>query len=206
MSTSPQIKASVKLQAKIRKVHLTVRQMVFADLLAIGYEPRDAYQISGIFDPILSLPENWKNMRILMETNEAFNNYIPAFKANTEPIQKPTKKKTQEPEEELVKVVPPTQSESPVPSPHEISDEEMSEMLSKEHQLKELLWKLKHEDLDTKTEIEIRKMVADLTNVKKEQTQVEEKRTTFVLPLKCFQCSLYNEAKRKANEAKHKKK
>lgn len=196
-----QIKASVSLQAKIKKTHLTSRQLAFADLLAIGYHPKDAYQLCGLYDDILIPATNWKNMRSLMSDNAAFCNYVPDYVPNDPSLT--TKKKGKSapivPNEPEVPQFVPEQAPSPSLTndvgSRTISDEEMAEMLSKDNQLKELLWKLKHEQLDTQTELQIRKMIADLTNAKKEQVQIEDKRTIFYLPLKCHQCSLYLKAK-----------
>lgn len=168
-----QIKATVELQKKLKKCHLTARQKAFADLLGMGWIDKDAYQVIGLYDDILPPGENWKEMRNLMMMDE-FINYTP--KKNV-PVEEP-KKKTKD------------KSKS-----HEISDEEVERLLSKDNQLKELLWKIKNEDLDPQTEVQYRKMIADIQQFKKEKVQVDDKRTTFYLPLQCHQCSLYKKNK-----------
>lgn len=181
-----QIKASITLQKELKKCHLTARQKAFADLISMGWIDKDAYQLVGLYDEYLVPPENWKEMRKVEQT-AAFANYIPKL-----PESEKKKKKEAPPQD-----TPAPQEQTQERAEHSISDDEMETLLSKDNQLKELLWKLKNENLDIQSEIQIRKMIADIQQFKKEKTQVEEKRTLFYLPLQCYQCSLYKEKKNK---------
>ena len=181
--------ASIKLANEIKRIHLTVREKAFADLLAMGWKDKDAWQVLGLYDANLLEAENWKRMKKLMQDNSFFLRYqpTPAVLQDPNALIKATKKKEKKKENN---------------DEDDISDEDMSELLSKDRQLKDLLKKLKKGNLDDNTEIKVRQMIADLTNAKKEKTQAEVELVHYFLPAqsKCRTCSLFVSAMGDTNE------
>lgn len=156
------IKASVQLAKECKQKRITARQKAFADLLAAGWKDKDAYQVVGLFQPLTLESENWSDMRKLMAKPD-FQNYKPEI----------------------------TTTDAPRPKRKKAEEEEISDLLSKDRQMRDLAAKLNEPDLDIKTELDIRKMIAEYLNFKKEQNVEEEKKRMYYLPMKCFNCSLY---------------
>lgn len=81
-----------------------------------------------------------------------------------------------------------------------VSDEDIASELSKENQLRKLIAARKKYDgkEGCKEWIDLTKMIADITQIKKDEIKEEDTTVHFYLPLSCNNCSLYLAAKKKA--------
>ena len=73
----------------------------------------------------------------------------------------------------------------------------MATELSKEHQLKELLIAKSKQPVGSKEWLDIKKMIADITQAKKEEIQTEDNTIHYYLPIGCLSCELYQKAHKK---------
>ena len=55
--------------------------------------------------------------------------------------------------------------------------------------------------MPSKEWLEIKKMIADITQAKRDEIQTEDNTIHYYLPLTCSQCSLYKAAKRRQSTA-----
>lgn len=83
-----------------------------------------------------------------------------------------------------------------------ISEEDIASELSKENQLRKLIAARKKYDgkEGCKGWIDLTKMIADITQIKKDEIKEEDATVHFYLPLSCNNCSLYLAAKKKAGK------
>ena len=171
------------LGTECRKLGISAKEKAFADLLALGWKDKDAYLISGLYNPVYNLEMNKKNMNALLSQDKDFMDYLTFINKRVNRRQKESEKE----EEFLVEGV---------------SDEDIASELSKENQLRKLIAARKKYDgkEGCKEWIDLTKKIADITQIKKDEIKEEDTTTHFYLPISCNNCSLYLAAKKKAGK------
>ena len=175
--------AALKEEISDKTIWKIVKEKAFADLLALGWKDKDAYLISGLYNPVYNLEMNKKNMNALLSQDKDFMDYLTFINKRVNRRQKESEKE----EEFLVEGV---------------SDEDIASELSKENQLRKLIAARKKYDgkEGCKEWIDLTKMIADITQIKKDEIKEEDTTTHFYLPISCNNCSLYLAAKKKAGK------
>ena len=175
-------KPSPTLLKDCKKTKLpTPMHKVFCDLIVAGWDKDDAYGFSGLWNNTYSVLMNQQDATRLLNDNKAIVEYIDSKIKETESAKKKARKEREEVEKSTV----------------EITEADMSNELSKEMQLKELLIAKQKHPVGSKEWLDIKKMIADLTKVKNEDMQDEAELVHFYVPLQCHNCSLYNKANKK---------
>ena len=171
------------LGTECRKLGISAKEKAFADLLALGWKDKDAYLISGLYNPVYNLEMNKKNMNALLSQDKDFMDYLTFINKRVNRRQKESEK-----EEELLV--------------ESVSDEDIASELSKENQLRKLIAARKKYDgkEGCKEWIDLTKMIADITQIKKDEIKEEDTTTHFYLPISRNNCSLYLAAKKKAGK------
>lgn len=164
------------LLSECKKLKLTPQEKAFADLLNAGWKEKDAYLIVGLYKQLLSPEANTKNMRLLIDTKPFFNSYLKDIEREKQYISMQTQG------------MPTDTTKSEIAS---VTEEDISNELSKDAQLKELITAKKKATIGTKEWLDIKKMIADITQVKKEESKDEASLVHYYLPLTCNVCSLY---------------
>ena len=169
------------LGSECRKTGSSIKEKAFADLLALGWKDKDAYLISGLYNPVYNLEINKKNMNTLLSDDKDFMDYLTSASRKIKRRQKESEK-----EDDI--------------SVDGISEEDIASELSKENQLRKLIAARKKYDgkEGCKEWIDLTKMIADITQIKKDEIKEEDTTVHFYLPLSCNNCSLYLAAKKKA--------
>ena len=165
---------SRSLRAEVKRIRISEREKAFADLLSMGWVNFDAYVVSGLYNPIYSKEANQREMSALMENN----NFATYLKISGKRARRKEKEVVSEGTEESV-------------------DIDMATELSKEHQLKELLIAKSKQPVGSKEWLDIKKMIADITQAKKEEIQTEDNTIHYYLPMACTQCELYQKSHKK---------
>ena len=165
---------SRSLRSEVKKLKISEREKAFADLLSLGWVNFDAYVLSGLYNPVYSKESNQREMNTLIESQD--------FAAYLKLAGKRLRRKEKESEEEAT------------------ADIDMATELSKEHQLKELLVAKAKYPIGSKEWMEIKKMIADITQAKKDEIQTEDTTIHYYLPLTCNMCELYLKSKKKAGQ------
>lgn len=181
MATNPddKFKFSRVLSRECKKLNLSVQEKAFADLMALGWRDTDAFVLSGIYNPVYSADVNMKELNRYVMDDTAFKGYLAAQMRKTGRLDKKANKEKKAADE------------------IEISDEDISYELSKESQLRELIAAKKNSVKGSKEWLDIKKMIADITQVKKDEIKDEDTTVHFYLPLSCHNCSLYMDYKKK---------
>jgi len=171
------------LGSECRKAGISIKEKAFADLLALGWKDKDAYLISGLYNPVYNLEINKQNMNALLSADKDFMDYLTSASRKIKRRQKESEK-----EDDI--------------SVDSISEEDIASELSKENQLRKLIAARKKYDgkEGCKEWIDLTKMIADITQIKKDEIKEEDTTVHFYLPLSCNNCSLYLAAKKKAGK------
>lgn len=172
-------KFSKALSRECKKLNLSVQEKAFADLMALGWRDTDAFVLSGIYNPVYSADVNTKELNRYVMDDTTFKGYLMSQMQKTGRLEKKANRKKKELEE------------------IEISDEDISSELSKESQLRELIAAKKKCVNGSKEWLDIKKMIADITQVRKDEIKDEDTTVHFYLPLSCHDCSLYMASKKK---------
>ena len=161
------------LGSECRKAGISIKEKAFADLLALGWKDKDAYLISGLYNPVYNLEINKKNMNTLLSDDKDFMDYLTSASRKIKRRQKESEK-----------------------------EDDIASELSKENQLRKLIAARKKYDgkEGCKEWIDLTKMIADITQIKKDEIKEEDTTVHFYLPLSCNNCSLYLAAKKKAGK------
>jgi len=72
------------LGTECRKLGISAKEKAFADLLALGWKDKDAYLISGLYNPVYNLEMNKKNMNALLSQDKDFMDYLTFIKHDGE--------------------------------------------------------------------------------------------------------------------------
>jgi hypothetical protein len=174
------------LDNECRKNKLKVKEKAFADLLAIGWKDRDAYIVTNLYNPIYSPERNWADMNRLLTEDKKFTDYYHTREKQLR--RKPGSGGNHQPSTAGT-----TGTTADTPPADTLSN------ISKEAQLKELIQAKALQTIGSREWIDISKMIADITGVKKEETPTEDNTIHYYLPLSCNNCSLYMAAKSKKN-------
>lgn len=176
-----QISFSRGLSGECKRSRISFKEKAFADLIAMGWKDKDAYLISGLYNPVYSSKVNEKEMNKLLMEEERFMTYLTSISRKIQRMQKAVEK----------------EADFPV---DKVSDEDIASELSKGNQLRKLIAARKKYDgkEGCKEWIDLTKMIADITQIKKDEIKEEDTTVHFYLPLSCNNCSLYLAAKKKA--------
>lgn len=167
---------SLSITKEAQKSRLKVQEMACATMIACGWKDSDAYIASGLFNPLFSDLTNTKNMHELTNDNIRFREYVNTIKK---------KVSAEKADEANVRI-------------SEMSDERMQDSLSKENQLRELMSAKAQAVFGSKEWLDITKMIADITQVKKDKDADDDSTIHMYANLTCKTCALYEEAKKKA--------
>lgn len=173
------------IKAEIKRYNINEQEKCFADLMAAGWKDKDAYLASGLYNHVYSKETNLREMNTLISDDEDFRNYWFLARKRAARGSKAAVSSLEEEEEG-------------VPSPDDI---DMQSELSKENQLRELIVAKAKHPVGSKEWLEIKKMIADITQAKRDEIQTEDNTIHYYLPLTCSQCSLYKAAKRRQSPA-----
>lgn len=178
-----QVSFSRGLGGECKRARISFREKAFADLVAMGWKDKDAYLISGLYNPVYSSKANEKDMNKLLTEDERFMAYLTSVSRKIQRRRKESEKGNED-------------------SVEDVSEEDMSFELSKENQLKKLIAARKKYDgkEGCKEWIDLTKMIADITQIKKDEIKEEDTTVHFYLPLSCNNCSLYLASKKKAGK------
>ena len=140
------------LGSECRKAGISIKEKAFADLLALGWKDKDAYLISGLYNPVYNLEINKKNMNILLSDDKDFMDNLTSASRKIKRRQKESEK-----EDDILV--------------DGISEEDIASELSKENQLRKLIAARKKYDgkEGCKEWIDLTKMIADITQIKKDE-------------------------------------
>ena len=166
-----------KLLNKTKKLHLSVMELAFCELVGAGWESSDAYMAA--FHKGATMGEDYL-MKIISELLERED--IQAQIGQSKDDKKA--RKTQKAKEK-------------------IEDEGFSvDNVSKEKMLRELFEAKEGMDIGSKEWLDTQKMIADITRMKQDEVKTEDTTIHYFLPLKCPECPLFikNGGKIKANE------
>lgn len=161
-----------KLISDCKKLKISVQEKAFADLMAVGWKDKDAYLLTGLYNPIYTPLANEKDMNALLLDDKEFKDYYTLALKRVERIGKKDDEET-------------------------ISEDDIANELSKDTQLRELIAAKKKYAEGTKEWLDIKKMIADITQVKKDEIKEEDTTVHYYLPLSCNKCSLYQKEKKK---------
>lgn len=168
---------SKKLINKTKKLHLSVMELVFCELLGSGWDSKDAYMaafhkgttldsgyLEGLISKLLDKPEILEQAGLAKEEKKA------------KKVQK-TKEKVEEGGFSVDNV-------------------------SKEKMLRELFEAKEGMDVGSKEWLDTQKMIADITRMKQDEVKTEDTTIHYFLPIKCPECPLFikNGGKSKQNE------
>lgn len=168
------------LMAECKKYKMEVREKAFADLLSMGWKDKDAYMASGLYNHAYSIEVNDKEMNKLLMEDDLFMKYV---KLTGIRLKKTSKKEQEEENNEDT-----------------LTEEDLSNAIKKENQLYELILAKRKYESGSKEWLEISKMIADITQAKKDEIKEEEKTIHYYLPITCYMCNLYIESKEKAKK------
>lgn len=148
-----------------REYEMSPEELAFVDMVACGWERRDAYIIA------MHTGENWTAQAIDRACREVLSRLTAKRRIG--------------------------ELRTGGASTEEDDDVDLQEGASKENMLRELIQAKKRYKLGSKEWLEISKMIADITRMKQEEVQIEDKTVHFYLPLTCSRCRLYNEHNKK---------
>lgn len=80
------------LGSECRKAGISIKEKAFADLLALGWKDKDAYLISGLYNPVYNLEINKKNMNTLLSADKDFMDYLTSASRKIKRRQKESEK------------------------------------------------------------------------------------------------------------------
>lgn len=152
---TPQVKAD------LRKYKLTPETLTLCDLILHGWNEMDAFRVCGLFDQSLSDSANATELARLRST-KPISDYLAL-------------KRWQSGEDRI------PQSEGGT----YISDEEIAQQTSKQEQIRKLVAAQKEYSPGSKEWLDMAKLIADLTQAKKEEIITDEDIVHYYLPLQC---------------------
>ena len=173
------------LITECKKLKITPQEKAFADLLNAGWKEKDSYLVTGLYKHLLSEEANTRNMRSLL-AKDTFTEYMEELEKDKKYIEMKLKEVSQT-----------AITTAPTTEVLQVTEEDISNELSKDAQLKELITAKKAATIGSKEWLDIKKMIADITQVKKEEIKDEASLVHYYLPLTCNVCSLYNKNKTK---------
>lgn len=164
---------STEFQKEIHKQCLSSQQRVFADLLLVGYRPKDAFILCGLYEERKDLKYNNTNLNELLNNTPALSNYLAEKKLKADEKKAKEEKKEQVNEEDISKAFSLNNKEDAIAA------------------LEALL-----PDADTKDAKDIVMKISELRGWKKEEVKDDVELVKYFLPLTCNNCSLYIKAQK----------
>ena len=163
---------SIGLKRQSKKVGLTVERLAMADLVAVGWEPVDAW--------IMCVREGltWDKDALRREAEKLCEKE--EFKARVDATRS---------------MLSAAQVEKFVTERESIKKRDIKKKTSKDALLQDLLAARENVKPGTLDYAKMTMQIADLTNAKKEETVKEDTTIHFHLPLRCSDCELYNKFK-----------
>ena len=170
MSANERLSVGLKRQAK--KVGLSPERLAMADLVAVGWSPLDAW--------VMCVREglSWDKDALQREAEKLCEKE--EFKSRVESTRS---------------MLSSAQVEKFVNERESIKKKDIKKKTSKDALLQDLLAARENVRPGTLDYAKMTMQIADLTNAKKEETVKEDTTIHYFLPLKCSQCSLYNQFK-----------
>ena len=165
------VKYSRTLNTECKKYKISVPEKAFADLLAIGWKDSDAYIVSGLYNPVYTPDVNKADMNKMLSEDKSFMEYLTYADKHFKRQKKSAEKSVQ--------------------TNTAVSEEDIAAELSKDNQLRELIAAKKLYAEGSKEWLDIKKMIADITQVKKDEIQTENPTIHYYIPLSCYNCELY---------------
>ena len=169
------VKSSRTLNTECKKYKISVPEKAFADLLAIGWKDSDAYIVSGLYNPVYTPDVNKADMNKMLSEDKSFMEYLTYADKHFKRQKKSAEKS----------------AEKSVKTNTAVSEEDIAAELSKDNQLRELIAAKKLYAEGSKEWLDIKKMIADITQVKKDEIQTEDTTIHYYVPLSCNNCELY---------------
>lgn len=170
MTGSERLSVGLKRQAK--KVGLSVEKLAMADLVAVGWEPVDAWVMCVREGLTWDKDALRREVEKLCEKDE--------FKARVDATKS---------------MLSAAQVEKFVNERESIKKRDIKKKTSKDALLQDLLAARENVRPGTLDYAKMTMQIADLTNAKKEETVKEDTTIHYFLPLKCSACELYNKFK-----------
>lgn len=164
MPKSAEALLSSDVKSKKKKSKLEPEEMVFADLLLLGWQEQDAYILSGLHNPLFNIVNNKDDMERLKKRKE-FGQYYEQRKLAIQGLFGSTGEE----------------------SDH-MTDAELAVAMSKDTQLKALFRARDKYVEGTKEWNDVQKMIIDVSQVKKDEIVEEEEKVHYYLPLVCNRC------------------
>lgn len=167
---------SISLKRQSKKVGLSVEKLAMADLVAVGWDPVDAW--------VMCVREGltWDKDALRRE------------------VEKLTEKEEFKSRVDAVKnMLSAAQLEKFASERESIKKRDIKKKTSKDALLQDLLAARENVKPGTLDYAKMTMQIADLTNAKKEETVKEDTTIHFHLPLRCSDCELYNKFKSKDN-------
>ena len=148
------IKYSRTLNSECKKYKISVQEKAFADLVAGGWKDSDAYIAVGLYNPVYSSDANMRDMNKLLSEDKYFIDYFTSAEKQWRKAKKSDIKES--------------------PKSVRISEDDIAAELTKDNQLRELIAAKKMHPEGSKEWLDIKKMIADTTQVKKDEIKDEE--------------------------------
>lgn len=166
-----EVKFSSTTARKAKDAKLKIRELAFADLIASGWKEFDAFMIT-LYDAAYTGLANKQAMHDILCTNTNLANYIKRKTAYNSRKEQKT-----------------DLDENPAREQAEAID--VAAELTKEQQLTDLIRARKKHPTGSKEWIDLSKLIADITQAKKDEIKEEDTTIHYYLPLSCRDCSLY---------------
>ena len=159
-------------KADMKNYGLSVKELAMIDLIALGWDMKDAY--FAMFNEGMTWDKGYlyKKISSITDSNGAMKRME-------------YRKKGIKLERQL--------------SDENIEDIDLDEV-SKENTLKELIKAKKQFKAGTKEWLDIQKQIIEVTQMKKDEVKEEETTVHYYLPLWCEECALYLKSKRKGED------
>lgn len=172
---------SKKVKGEANRYKISIQQKAFADLIALGWKDFDAYLLAGLYNPVYNKQVNMRDMNNLLTEDNDFILYLKMMERRINRAKTLAESAEQEQERQ----------DKEQKNKEEMEGINMSAELSKEHQLLELLVAKNKFDIGSKEWLEVKKMIADITQAKKDEIKEEDNTIHYYLPLTCSMCELY---------------
>lgn len=160
---------SISLKRQSKKAGLSVEKLAMADLVAVGWEPVDAWVMCVREGLTWDKDALRREVEKLTEKDE--------FKSRVDAVKN---------------MLSAAQLEKFASERESIKKRDIKKKTSKDALLQDLLAARENVKPGTLDYAKMTMQIADLTNAKKEETVKEDTTVHYFLPVKCSQCSLYN--------------
>lgn len=174
---------TTKFKQECKRYKIDGNHRAIADLILLGWTPKDAYMAVGLYDATYSDTFHEGMIREITE-NEAFKMYV----------SKTERKKELDVEKKLKAKV-------------NGGEEEDTDDASKKYRTKDEVIEALASTVDTlhgKDRADVLMKLADLQRMKQEEVVEEDNTVHFYLPVTCHMCDLYNKEKKRLERLRRK--